>query len=52
MKLFEGGYELALELATSNCPKIQECPIAKKAKEITKTIKEAVSLLKAMRGRA
>ena len=42
--LLTKAHELTFELATSDCPHVNECPIAQKAKEIAKLVKRLIAL--------
>ena len=44
MTMLQKAHELAFELATCECPKVNSCPVAQKAREIVKQIKRLVAV--------
>jgi hypothetical protein len=46
--LLTKAHELTFELATSDCPRVNECPIAQKAKDIAKLVKRLINLQRSM----
>ena len=46
--LLTKAHEITFELATSDCPHVNTCPIAQKAKDIAKLVKRLISLQRMM----